>query len=91
MDEIHFDTGIPLVSNINSIVAKTNSLHTALCTKRGQKDEIPYTAVQFCGKKLVILIQIFLLSLRRTRKGHTPTFVQGRALIDLTPPPPLGF
>ena len=56
MDEIHFDISIPLVSNINSIVAKTNSLHTALCTKRGQRDEIPYTAVQFSGKKLVILI-----------------------------------
>ena len=53
MDHMHFDISIPLVSNITLIVAKTNSLYTALYLLNEEiENEIPHKA------KLVILSQV---------------------------------
>ena len=46
MGEIHFDTNIPLVSNISSIVANTNSSHTVLYVLNEDKN-MKYPIRQF--------------------------------------------
>ena len=48
MGHMHFDISIPLVSNTNLILAKTNSLYTVMYVlneKRKKKDEIPHKAL----------------------------------------------
>ena len=46
MGEIHFDTSIPLVSNISSIVANKNSSHTVLYVLNDDKN-MKYPIRQF--------------------------------------------
>ena len=46
MGHMHFDISIPLVSNITLMVAKTNSLYTALYLLNEEiEDEIPRKAL----------------------------------------------